>query len=134
MGNKQRSIIRQELTQRREEGCDIRSIEGRIRAALEDPDGTKDSEYEALYDGLDSLEPVSSFPYEEPSTLSAIRPLRPEGPRQMGVEHSDDDLLDRIHGAWLGRCGRLRAGQACGGLAESEDRQLPLVHQRSSPG
>ena len=43
MGNSLRSIIRQELTQRREEGCDTTSIEERIQAALEDADGTEDS-------------------------------------------------------------------------------------------
>jgi ADP-ribosylglycohydrolase len=103
MGNSLRSIIRQELEQRREEGCDTTAIDDRIRAALEDPDGTEDSDYETLYESLIHLEPVATFPYAEPSSLSAIRALRPDGPRKMDVDLSDDDLLDRIHGAWLGR-------------------------------
>jgi ADP-ribosylglycohydrolase len=111
MGFSLRSIIRQELTQRREEGCDTTSIEERIQAALEDADGTEVSEYEILYESLVGLEPVVTFPYDEPSTLSAIRALRPEGPRQLEVELSDDDLLDRIHGAWLGRAAGCALGK-----------------------
>ena len=111
MGNSLRSIIRQELTQRREEGCDTTSIEERIQAALEDTDGTENSEYEALYENLDGLEPVATFPYDEPSTLSAIRALRPAGPRQLDVGLSDEDVLDRIHGAWLGRAAGCALGK-----------------------
>jgi ADP-ribosylglycohydrolase len=111
MGFSLRSIIRQELTQRREEGCDTAPIEGRIQAALEDADGTEDSEFEDLYESLVGLEPAADFPFDEPSTLTAIRALRPDGPRQLDVGLSDDDLLDRIHGAWLGRAAGCALGK-----------------------
>jgi ADP-ribosylglycohydrolase len=133
MGFSLRSIIRQELTQRSEEGCDTTQIEGRIQAALEDTDGAEDSEYEALYESLVGLEPVADFPFDEPSTLSAIRPLRPEGPRQLEVELSDDDLLDRIHGAWLGRAAGCALGKPVEGWPKANidsylsfTRALPL--------
>jgi ADP-ribosylglycohydrolase len=111
MGNSLRSIIRQELEQRREEGCDTTAIDDRIRAALEDAGGTEDAEYEALYESLERLEPDATFPYDEPSSLSAIRELRADGPRQMDVNLPDDDLLDRIHGAWLGRAAGCALGK-----------------------
>jgi len=44
------------------------------------------------------------YPYEEPSELEAIRALRPAGPRVLARGGNDDELLDRVTGAWLGRC------------------------------
>ena len=111
MGNSLRSIIRQELTQRREEGCDTTAIKARIEAALEDAQGTAESEYEVLYESLCNLEPAESFPYDEPSALEAIRSRRPDGPRRLDVGLTDDELLDRIHGGWLGRAAGCALGK-----------------------
>lgn len=111
MGSLEQLIIRQELVQRREEGCDTSAIEPRIRAALENARESDVAEFEALYDELDNLEIDSAFLYDEPSTLDAIHALRPEGPRRMDVDLSDDDLLDRIHGAWLGRAAGCALGK-----------------------
>ena len=102
MGALERQLIRVELTQRREEGCDVSNIERRVQAALE-AEPRDDAVFEALYNELDALAPASSFPYEEPSDLDGIRALRPDGPRRMELSLSDDDIHDRIHGAWLGR-------------------------------
>jgi ADP-ribosylglycohydrolase len=41
----------------------------------------------------------------------AIRCRRPAGPRRLQPEISDDDLLDRIHGAWLGRAAGCTLGK-----------------------
>ena len=111
MGNSLRSIIRQELTQRREEGCDTTAIKARIEAALEDAQGTAESEYEVLYESLCNLEPAESFPYDEPSALEAVRSRRPVGPRRLDVGLTDDELLDRIHGGWLGRAAGCALGK-----------------------
>ena len=102
MGALERQLIRVELTQRREEGCDVSNIEPRVQAALA-AEPRDDAAFEALYNELDALTPAASFPYEEPSDLDAIRALRPDGPRRMALSLSDDEVHDRIHGAWLGR-------------------------------
>ncbi len=102
MGALERQLIRVELTQRREEGCDVSNIEPRVQAALA-AEPRDDAAFEALYNELDALTPASSFPYEEPSDLDDIRALRPDGPRRMALSLSDDEIHDRIHGAWLGR-------------------------------
>ena len=102
MASLERMLIKGELTQRREEGCDVSGIEPRVTAALVD-DAADDARFEALYDELDALRPEPSFPYEEPSDLEAIRALRPDGPRRMTLALGDDELRDRIHGGWLGR-------------------------------
>ena len=119
MGFSLRSIIRQELEQRREEGCDTEPLERRIQAALEDADGADSADFEALYDFLDGLEPAATFPYDEPSDLTGIRALRPEGPRHLDVKLSDDDLLDRIHGAWLGRAAGCTLGKPVEGWSKA---------------
>ena len=133
MGFSLRSIIRQELEQRREEGCDTKSVESRILAALEDADGADSADFESLYDLLDSLAPAATFPYVEPSTLAAIRAQRPDGPRHLDVKLSDDDLLDRIHGAWLGRAAGCTLGKPVEGWSKANidsylsfNRALPL--------
>ena len=119
MGFPLRSIIRQELEQRREEGCDTEPLERRIQAALEDADGADSADFEAFYDLLDGLEPAATFPYDEPSDLTGIRALRPEGPRHLDVKLSDDDLLDRIHGAWLGRAAGCTLGKPVEGWSKA---------------
>ena len=40
---------------------------------------------------------------KEPDDLDAIRALRPDGPRVLEMNFSDEELEDRILGAWLGR-------------------------------
>ena len=118
--NLERQLIRVELTQRREEGCDTSAIEPRVAAALAAADGAdsapggpgaEPASFEALYDELAALEPAPSFPYQEPSELEAIRALRPAGPRRMTLPLTDDEMRDRIGGAWLGRAAGCALGK-----------------------
>lgn len=102
MDNLERRIIQSELIQRREEGCDVGDIGTRIDAALAD-ETVADGAFKKLYDELAALEPEASFPYVEPSELEAIRALRPDGPRRMAANLAENEIRDRIHGAWLGR-------------------------------
>ena len=110
MGKAERQFIRLELTQRKEEGCDVSGIQPRVDAAFEQ-DGVDLSVFVDLYDELDSLAPDPSFPYEEPSELDAIRALRPDGPRRMTVTASAQTLRDRIYGGWLGRAAGCSLGK-----------------------
>ncbi|MBW1983757.1 MAG: ADP-ribosylglycohydrolase family protein, partial [Deltaproteobacteria bacterium] len=55
---------------------------------------------------LSKLTRDPGFKYVQPDELNEIRRERPEGPRQLPLNLSDDELLDRFHGAWTGRaCG-----------------------------
>ncbi len=106
----ERQLIRAELTQRREEGCDVAEIEPRIETAVADDD-TEDEVFVRLYDELDALEPDASFPYEEPSELSEIQALRPDGPRRIEANVPEDVLRNRIYGGWLGRAAGCSLGK-----------------------
>ena len=105
-----RQLIKPELTQRREEGCDVTEIAPRIAAALA-ADDSGEALFDALYDELAALAPAASFPYQEPSELEAIRALRPPGPRRMELGLAGDALRDRIYGAWLGRAAGCALGK-----------------------
>ena len=89
---------------RSEEGCDVGGFKERLAGIA----GRDPSERERLMDGLwaelSSLAPQGDFPYVEPSDLFSIQTARPEGPRNMGADLSRKEYLDRVLGAWLGRC------------------------------
>ena len=102
-----RQLLPREVEQRREEGCDVTSIAQRV-AAL---DAESVPELLALYDELMKLSPRPDFPYEEPSDLSMIRALRPAGPRRISTDADAHQLLNRILGAYLGRCAGCTLGK-----------------------
>ena len=120
----ERQCIAAELVQLREEGCDVAAFEPRVEEALED-EATDDAVFVELYDALEALSPEPSFPFEEPSDLEGIRALRPDGPRRMDLNLSDDALRDRILGAWLGRAAGCQLGKPVEGwLRERIDKYL----------
>lgn len=59
----------------------------------------------ALYDRIqaDPGPRAPDYPYNEPSVLAEIRAERPEGPRRLERAVSDEQLHDRLLGAWQGR-------------------------------
>lgn len=109
MPSLERKLIKAELNQRQEEGCDISAISERITAAL-DGDINED-ELRRLYDELMALPVDNAFPYTEPSTLEDIRAQRPDAPRKLDMEWNDDKLYDQIYGAWLGRAAGCALGK-----------------------
>ena len=71
------SLVRAEIAQRREEGCDVDTIDAAVADSL------SKEELCAILRDLDELQPAESFRYVEPSTLDEIRAERPDGPRRM---------------------------------------------------
>jgi len=119
-----RNLLRDEIIQLREEGCNPTELEaeiGRIGATLE---RQALSLYEAAYQQASALTPGPDFPYEEPSTLDEIRAARPDGPRRLAAAADDNTLRDRIHGAWLGRCAGCMLGKPVEGKPKAQIDQL----------
>ncbi|WP_018758039.1 ADP-ribosylglycohydrolase family protein [Paenibacillus terrigena] len=106
-----REIVREEITQRREEGCDVLGFTERLDAA-----GTNESQLMDVYHALMALEPSTDFKYVEPSELEEIRTERPIGPRMMVNNWDDSTWQDKFYGAWLGRT----AGCALGKPLEAQ--------------
>ena len=65
---------------------------------------------------LENLPRNPEFKYEQPDDLETIKKLRPAGPRKLKMELSDDELLDRLHGAWTGRAAGCALGKPVEGL------------------
>src|ERR1041385_5105326 len=93
------NLVREELVQRKQEGCDISGFAERFSKA----DGD-DQRLMQVYHDLMELSPQSDFPYVEPNDLPSIRAQRPDGPRIISASLSEAQWQDKFLGAWLGRC------------------------------
>jgi hypothetical protein len=96
-----------ELEQLRDEGRDVRSVEpefARLGALDLDNDLSLQPAADALLDAAQNLPPAAGYRYREPSDLEGIRRERPDGPRRTRVRLGRAALLDRVQGAWFGRC------------------------------
>ncbi len=113
------NLIREELIQREQEGCDVTGYAAQIAAA-----GNDNKRLMALYNTLMALPIRTDFPYTEPNDLAAIRAERPDGPRRLSDSLTEDQWRDKFLGAWLGRC----AGCALGKPVEN----APFMH--GTPG
>lgn len=112
------SDLEGEYLQLQEEGKDPASIEEEYRALKEldlDHDWSLQPRIHAFLEQGQQLPIHADYPYEEPSDLESIRASRPDGPRRFATKLTENDLFDRIHGAWLGRC----AGNLLGKPVES---------------
>ena len=76
----ERNIIKAELKQMREQGCNTQEIEIRILESINN-ENCEDSEFISLYEELTSLPVDPSFAFDEPSTLEEIKALRPDARR-----------------------------------------------------
>ena len=118
MGSRERQLINAEITQRKEEGCDVSAISVRVTAALDS--NASDLEMTKLYDELMSLPIDDSFNYTEPSTLEEIRSQRPEASRKLDLPYNEDALFDRMYGAWLGRVAGCALGKPVEGWNKAQ--------------
>lgn len=91
-----RNLIRDDIAQCGEEGRDVAGYSDRLQSA------TTDAQLMEIHWDLRKLRTKADFPYLEPSHLAGIRAARASESRRWPVVISDD-LLDRVHGAWLGR-------------------------------
>lgn len=51
------------------------------------------------------------FPFQEPGDLETIRALRPTNRPGLSTTFDDDELADKMYGAWLGRCAGCALGK-----------------------
>jgi len=91
-----------ERRQCRDAGRDVERVEDRFEELLSAETVTQ-SELHALLDDTIDLPIRDDYPYHEPSTLSAIREARPDGPRQLDTGFDAlDNPHDVLYGGWLG--------------------------------
>lgn len=117
-------LLAEEFTQRRDEGCVIPAALWQRFAELNaETDGWNAERIDPLYDAVMALEPNAELAAREPNALAAIRALRPTGPRDMGWKPDEATLLDRLHGAWTGRCTGCALGKPVEGWTRERIKQ-----------
>ena len=130
--------LRIELRQLKDEGRDVSPIKGKLQrlVKLGDDRLSKPENQQraaALLDEAQRLKMRKDYEFDEPSDLAGIRKLRPRGPRRYKKRLPDRVLLDRVTGAWLGRCAGCLLGKPIEGVRTAElwdflklSRQYPL--------
>ena len=118
-----KEILLQELVQLREEGRDPGKLAEDVGDC--DEESLTPERFESLYAELTSSPVRSEYPYVEPSDLAGIRAERPNGPRTLSLSLDEDELYDRLYGAWLGRCAGCMLGKPVEGWPRARiDRYL----------
>jgi ADP-ribosylglycohydrolase len=107
-----REIIKEEIKQRGEEGCNVQGFYEKWQAMGED-----EAKLMGLYEEMRRLPIEEGFPYVEPTELEDIRKQRPNGPRKLKNKLSEEQWKEKFLGAWVGRC----AGCALGKPVETWD-------------
>jgi ADP-ribosylglycohydrolase len=93
-----REMLADEIVQRRESGHVVAPPDPLAVAAA------GDDEIRALIRAVEASPRSPDWPHEEPEGLAAITAARPAAPHRETLTLDDPALLDRLHGAWLGRC------------------------------
>lgn len=111
------SLLREELQQRQDEGCVIpNELRARISALHLAADAWNERVVWGLYDELMALPADPVLEAAEPNDLTAIRALRPAGPRDLRWQPTEAELVDRLHGAWTGRATGCALGKPVEGM------------------
>ena len=102
------TMLADELTQRRESGYDVSAVAELIGEALAagDPDAIEDAHLE-----LEQTELRPDWIYREPTDRHEIEATRPAPPDVPDCRLTDQELRDRLLGAWLGRCAGCNLGK-----------------------
>ena len=110
------ALLKYELVQLEYEGVQVPKEIAKRVTCLDDESHKMDFDLvDEIYSDLNNLKVSSSFPYEQPYTLTEIKKARPSGPRRFdSIE--DKDLLDKFHGAWTGRAVGCALGKPVEGM------------------
>lgn len=102
-----RELLELEVLERFEEGfnVDVKLLKEQIRAAR------NVEELNEIYERLQGAELREDYPYREPNDWREIIAERPSTPTSFHVDLDERSLLDKLLGAWLGRCSGCMLGK-----------------------
>ena len=100
-----REMLADEIVQRRESGHVVAEPDPQLIATRDD------HELRAAIGAVEASPRSPDWPYEEPESLAEIAAARPRAPELEAPALGDDALLERLHGAWLGRCAGCALGK-----------------------
>ncbi len=111
-----RSLLFDEIIQKREEGCDVSGFDTLLNEAEDNEDALMN-----VYGKLAALKPSPDFRYIEPDDYNEIKALSGSGSAAVRLDYDSDEVKDKFYGAWLGRCAGCALGKPfemypyCGG-------------------
>ena len=104
-------LVKAELVQKEYEGFLVPdTLKDQVAAMDSDRDEMDFAAIDDLFMVIDKLPADPQFTYAQPNDLHGIRVARPAGPRQLGTP-TESDLLDKFHGAWIGRAAGCALGK-----------------------
>lgn len=110
------NLLKDEIIQRQEEGCDVSGFSMRLSGAREIQD---------LFNVNNELKELSSKTrYVEPSNLENVRIERSDGPRRILTNLSKEKIFEKILGGWLGRCVGCQLGKPVEGWTYQHIKEL----------
>lgn len=111
-----KDVLAAELAHRLTSGFDVGELEQPVRDAV--ANGSR-AEWERLFAELERTPLREGWPYVEPSDLPGIRAALPRGAALPVWDGTDDELRDRLAGAWLGRCAGCNLGKPVEGWSRA---------------
>ena len=120
--------LKVEYQQTLEEGKEITAYREIFESIARMPAGEyKTKLADTLFEMIQALPQRADYPYCEPDALEEIRALRPAWKQEHSMPSSEDELRDRLLGAWMGRiCGCL-LGKPIEGIHRKE--LYPLLRE-----
>ena len=97
-----RDVLADEITQRLESGFEIGDLGERARHTVAQANDPSDPKIAALVGLAERTRRRTEWPYAEIDDATELAARVPDLPRR--APPGGDELLDRLHGAWLGRC------------------------------
>ena len=125
-----RELLSDEVIQRQESGYDLDTVLPQAEKVLQSDGPRWSAELEQAYRLLETASVRPDWPYQEPqdeagilAVPSAAATIAPPG---------DDELADRLHAAWLGRCAGCNLGKPVEGFGWNRARLRSYLEQAGS--
>jgi ADP-ribosylglycohydrolase len=117
-------MIRAELAQSRETGGDASVLDELAKEFNALPEDASQDDLHVMYQRVENVEIAADLTAKEPSDIAEIKALRPDGPRQMSVDLTEEQLADKVLGAWIGRAAGCMLGKPVEGWTRADIRTL----------
>ncbi len=114
------NLVLEEFVQSGEEGRDPAQLEI-LRSRLDTIPKNDLAALETLHQQVLNLPINSSYRFVEPSDLKSIQDSRPYNQPNLSLKLSDEQLFDKMYGAWLGRCVGCALGKPVEGFMSSHN-------------
>jgi ADP-ribosylglycohydrolase len=115
-------VVDDELVQASEEGKEVGLFQQELNRIKMLPEEQCTVELQNVYHEMTNAKIRTDYPYSEPTELMKIRSERNRlvVPEKNGTNLSRQELLDRIFGAWLGRCAGCLLGKPVEGMMSEQ--------------